>query len=77
MKKFLIIVLALYIPLGCAAQKETTSETKPPNIILLFADDARYADCGFQGSKEMITPNLDKLATRGVRFTQAYVTHPT
>lgn len=64
--------------MGCAAQQATTSETaKQPNIILLFADDAGYADFGFHGSKEMITPNLDKLASQGVRFTQAYVTHPT
>lgn len=78
MNKLLIIVFALYIPLGCSAQQATTSETaKQPNIILLFADDAGYADFGFQGSTEMITPNLDKLATEGVRFTQAYVTHPT
>ena len=48
-----------------------------PNIVLLFADDAGYADFGFQGSKIMKTPNLDKLAKQGVRFTQAYVTHPT
>lgn len=78
MKKLLIIVFAFYIPLGCSAQQATTAENvKQPNIILFFADDAGYADFGFQGSKEMITPNLDKLASQGVRFTQAYVTHPT
>jgi len=48
-----------------------------PNIVFLFADDAGYADFGFQGSKTMITPNLDKLAKRGVLFRQAYVSHPT
>lgn len=48
-----------------------------PNIVLLFADDAGYADFGFQGSKEIKTPHLDKLAQQGVRFTQAYVSHPT
>lgn len=48
--------------------------TDQPNIILLFADDAGYADFGFHGSTEILTPNLDKLASRGVRFTQAYVT---
>ncbi|MEM6770676.1 MAG: sulfatase-like hydrolase/transferase, partial [Bacteroidota bacterium] len=48
-----------------------------PNIVVLLADDAGYADFGFQGSKTMITPNLDKLAKRGVLFTQAYVSHPT
>ncbi|WP_282124419.1 sulfatase [Algibacter mikhailovii] len=50
---------------------------KQPNIVLLFADDGGYADFGFQGSKEMITPNLDKLASEGVRFTQAYVSAST
>lgn len=44
-----------------------------PNIILLFADDAGYADFGFQGSQEMKTPNLDALAQTGVKFTQGYV----
>ena len=50
---------------------------KQPNIILLFADDAGYADFGFHGSKTMKTPNLDKLAKQGVRFTQGYVSDPT
>jgi len=45
-----------------------------PNIVLLFADDAGYADFGFQGSAEHTTPNIDSLAAHGVRFTQAYVT---
>lgn len=44
-----------------------------PNIILLFSDDAGYADFGFQGSTQMLTPNLDKLAEGGMLFTQAYV----
>ncbi|MBB4078012.1 arylsulfatase A-like enzyme [Lewinella aquimaris] len=48
-----------------------------PNIVFLLADDAGYADFGFQGSKTMITPNLDRLVARGVRFTQGYVSHPT
>lgn len=49
----------------------------PPNIILLFADDAGYADFGFQGSTVMKTPHLDKLASEGVKFTQGYVSAPT
>lgn len=49
------------------------AQTKP-NIILLFSDDAGYADFGFQGSKTFSTPNLDKLATEGIKFPQAYVT---
>jgi len=48
-----------------------------PNIILLYADDAGYADFGFQGSNVMKTPNLDKLAESGVRFTQGYMSGST
>ncbi|MEP3382881.1 MAG: sulfatase-like hydrolase/transferase, partial [Maribacter dokdonensis] len=49
-----------------------TSAQEKPNIVLLFSDDAGYADFGFHGSKIMKTPNLDKLAKQGVRFSQAY-----
>ncbi|MEM6800682.1 MAG: sulfatase [Bacteroidota bacterium] len=60
----------------CASQI-LAQVNQQPNIILFFADDAGYADFGFQGSKSMITPNLDKLARKGMRFKQAYVTDPT
>lgn len=46
----------------------------PPNIILILSDDAGYADFGFQGGKLVPTPNLDQMASEGVRFPQAYVT---
>ncbi|MEO0478079.1 MAG: sulfatase [Planctomycetota bacterium] len=46
----------------------------PPNIVLIVADDAGYVDFGFQGSTTHPTPHLDRLASEGVRFTQAYVT---
>ncbi|MEM6963919.1 MAG: sulfatase [Bacteroidota bacterium] len=45
-----------------------------PNILLIIADDAGYADFGFQGSKIMQTPHLDQLAKAGMIFQQAYVT---
>lgn len=44
-----------------------------PNIIVILSDDAGYKDFGFTGSKEFKTPNLDKLATQGTVFTNAYV----
>jgi len=47
---------------------------RKPNIISLFADDVGYHDFGFQGSKTFKTPNLDKLASEGVVFRQAYTT---
>ncbi len=47
-----------------------------PNIIIILADDLGYADVGFNGAKDIITPNLDALAEGGVSFSQAYVAHP-
>ena len=52
---------------------KNNDKTKP-NIVFIFSDDAGYADFGFQGSKEMKTPNLDQLASEGMKFKQAYVT---
>ncbi|MFC7339146.1 sulfatase-like hydrolase/transferase [Haloferula chungangensis] len=49
------------------------AEQGPPNIVLLFADDAGYADFGFQGSRHFATPELDKLAKSGVQLSQFYV----
>lgn len=50
-----------------------TAQDKP-NIVFILADDAGYADFGFQGSKEFKTPHLDKLAKNSIKCTQAYVT---
>lgn len=48
----------------------------PPNILFIVGDDMGYADVGFNGSKEIPTPNLDALAASGVRFTSGYVSGP-
>ncbi len=73
------IVSSLLLPLGACAQinKTDQSSEKQPNIVLLFADDAGYADFGFQGSSVMKTPHLDALAENGMVFTQGYVTDAT
>lgn len=47
-----------------------------PNLLLIVADDLGYNDVGFQGSKEIPTPHLDKLAARSLRCTNGYVSHP-
>ena len=43
-----------------------------PNIVFILADDLGYADLGCYGQKEIRTPNIDRLAGEGLRFTQAY-----
>ena len=44
-----------------------------PNIVIIFTDDQGYADVGCFGAEEYETPNLDKMASEGMRFTDFYV----
>jgi len=45
---------------------------KKPNLLLVLADDLGYGDLGCYGQQRIATPNLDRLAAEGIRFTQAY-----
>ena len=49
-----------------------SKENKQPNIIYILADDLGYAELGCYGQSNIETPNIDKLAERGMRFTQNY-----
>ena len=51
-------------------------ETTPPNIILILADDLGYTQVGCNGSSYYPTPNIDNLASEGIRFTNAYAACP-
>ena len=66
--RLIIPLVCCFLATGC------TSEPPPPNLIILFSDDAGYADFGFQGSADYKTPHLDALASSGARFTSGYVT---
>lgn len=59
-------------PLSVAAPATSTK----PNIILILADDLGYGDLGCYGQKTIQTPNLDRMAREGVRFTQFYAGAP-
>ena len=52
---------------------QATAAAQPlPNVVLIVADDLGWSDLGCQGSEYYQTPNIDRLAAGGVRFTQAY-----
>jgi len=55
-----------------AAAVDLAAQPRKPNIIFILADDLGYGDLGCYGQKLIQTPNLDRLATSGIRFTQAY-----
>ncbi|WP_068544294.1 sulfatase-like hydrolase/transferase [Thalassotalea crassostreae] len=54
----------------------TLHASEKPNLIVILTDDQGYADVGFNGSKEIFTPHIDRIATEGTRFTQGYVSYP-
>lgn len=68
--RFLLLLTMLTVTISAMAQKER------PNILVVLCDDLGYADVGFNGSKDIFTPELDKLAKNGAIFTSAYVAHP-
>lgn len=49
------------------------AEDRPPNIVIIFTDDQGYADVGVFGATGFTTPNLDRMAGEGMRFTDWYV----
>ena len=67
----LLAGLALLLPALASA-----ATPRPPNIVLILADDQGYPDLGIIGSKPILTPHLDRLAREGVRGTSFYMTWP-
>jgi len=59
-----------------ASSLAETAPARPPNIVVILADDMGYADIGAFGGKNVVTPNLDRLAREGRRFTNFHVAQP-
>jgi len=75
MKQTLILLAGLLLsPLAPLLAADTSKQK--PNIVFIMADDLGWRDLTCFGSKFHQTPNLDKLAARGVKFTQAYAANP-
>ncbi len=74
MKKLLLLSL---LALSCSSTKVKPKETvEKPNLVVIMTDDMGWADVGFNGCKDIPTPNIDVIANEGVRFEEGYVSFP-
>ncbi|MAC20775.1 MAG: arylsulfatase [Phycisphaerae bacterium] len=65
--------IAWAIACGCASG---VTQAAPPNVVIVFTDDQGWGDLSCQGSTEIPTPNIDRLAEEGMRFTDFYASQP-
>lgn len=66
----LTAVAASLLLLGAACMRPPEQDNRPPNIVVLLADDLGIGELGAWGQREIETPNLDRLAREGLRFTE-------
>ncbi|SNR30861.1 Arylsulfatase A [Lutibacter agarilyticus] len=77
---FRLVLLSSLFFLGACKNEKSESKTKEsnkPNIVFIYLDDLGYGDISANGATEITTPNIDKLANEGVRFTNGYATSAT
>lgn len=74
MKKEIAHLLPLIIPsvLYTQTAEAKKGKTETPNLIVIMCDDLGYQDVGFNGCKDIPTPNIDRIAQEGVRFSNGY-----
>ena len=73
MDKILSLLLAV-LPAMPVLAASTVNPSAKPNIIVMLADDLGYGDVGCYGATKISTPNIDRLSTQGLRFTDAHTT---
>ncbi len=74
-----LLVIFLLTSTGCKQKVEdkVIEIPKSPNIVVIYMDDLGFGDVGFNGALALKTPNMDRLANEGLRFTNGYATSAT
>jgi arylsulfatase A-like enzyme len=67
-----ILILTLGPLCSCGGENQDPAEERLPNVIIIYADDLGYGDVSAYGATEISTPNIDRLAEGGIRFTHGY-----
>ncbi|WP_461533190.1 sulfatase family protein [Sinomicrobium sp.] len=77
---FLVMAFTLVFTACKEKKKEVATHQEaqqPPNVVIFYLDDLGYGDLSCYGATEIATPNIDRLADEGVRFTNGYATSAT
>src|SRR5215510_6827728 len=61
-----------FLKMAAAMPLAAQTGKRPPNIVWIMGDDLGYADLGCYGQKHIRTPNIDRIAAEGMRFTSTY-----
>ena len=75
-REFIASALAAIAAASGPARAAPQPGERRPNIIFILADDMGYGDTAVYGQRRIATPNIDRLAREGMRFTQAYAGAP-
>ncbi len=78
LRRAVLASIVAFLALSIAGQRAVgvppiADDERPPNVVIIFTDDLGYADVGPFGAEGYKTPNLDRMAREGVRFTDFYV----
>jgi arylsulfatase A-like enzyme len=72
----LAVLSAVLLPILTAGASLAEAASDKPNVVLIYIDDLGYGDLGCYGCTDIPTPNIDQLATEGVRCTASYIANP-
>ena len=76
MIRTVVFCLLFLLGLPVFSQSSRQQLKTKPNVIYIYADDLGYGELGSYGQQKIKTPNLDRLAKEGMRFTQHYTSTP-
>jgi len=70
------VIMLVSVLITAAQTNHTANRQRLPNIIYIYSDDMGYGELGCYGQQKIKTPNLDRMAAEGIRFTQHYTSTP-
>ena len=75
-RRFVKATAATSLAMAGIGFRRSAAQAARPNIVFIMADDLGYADESCYGQRDYLTPNIDRLAIEGLRFTQGYANSP-